>query len=61
MTSAIIVAAGKGTRMNSLADKLFLPVMGRPLIAHTWQRFEAAADIDTIVLVVRPGMQASFS
>ncbi|MEK7684976.1 MAG: 2-C-methyl-D-erythritol 4-phosphate cytidylyltransferase [Verrucomicrobiota bacterium] len=61
MTSAIIVAAGKGTRMNSLADKLFLPVMGRPLIAHTWQRFEAAADIDTIVLVVRPGMQASFA
>lgn len=61
MTSAIIVAAGKGTRMGSLADKLFLPVMGRPLIAHTWRRFEAAADIDQIVLVVRPGMQNAFA
>ena len=61
MTSAIIVAAGKGIAYEPLADKLFLPVMGRPLIAHTWHRFEAAADIDTSVLVVRPGMQASFA
>jgi len=60
MNSAIIVAAGKGTRMGPGADKLFLEVAGRPVIAHTWQRFNDAACIDEIVLVVRDGMQASF-
>src|SRR5439155_21885339 len=61
MTSAIIVAAGKGTRMGANVDKLFLEVAGRPVIAHTWQRFESAACIDEIVLVVRDGMQEAFS
>ena len=60
MTSAIIVAAGKGTRMGANVDKLFLEVAGRPVIAHTWQRFESAACIDEIVLVVRDGMQDAF-
>jgi 2-C-methyl-D-erythritol 4-phosphate cytidylyltransferase len=61
MTSAIIVAAGKGTRMGPNADKLFIVVAGRPVVAHTWQRFESAACIDEIVLVVRDGMQDAFS
>jgi 2-C-methyl-D-erythritol 4-phosphate cytidylyltransferase len=60
MVSAIIVAAGKGTRMGPLVDKLFLEVNGRPIIAHTWQRFEDAQCIDEIVLVVRAGMESEF-
>ena len=61
MTSAIIVAAGKGTRMGANVDKLFLEVAGRPVIAYAWQRFEDAACIDEIVLVVREGMQGAFT
>lgn len=60
MVSAIIVAAGRGTRMGPLVDKLFLEVSGRPIVAHTWQRFEDADCIDEIVLVVRAGMEADF-
>jgi 2-C-methyl-D-erythritol 4-phosphate cytidylyltransferase len=60
MTSAIIVAAGKGTRMGADVDKLFLPVAGRPLVAHTWERFDTSPDIDEIVLVVRGGMEETF-
>jgi 2-C-methyl-D-erythritol 4-phosphate cytidylyltransferase len=60
MTSAIIVAAGKGTRMGPDVDKLFLEIGGRPVIAHTWQRFATSASIDEIVLVIRDGMQAAF-
>ena len=56
VTSAIIVAAGRGTRMGPNVDKLFLELAGRPVLAHTWERFERAADIDEIVLVVREGM-----
>jgi 2-C-methyl-D-erythritol 4-phosphate cytidylyltransferase len=60
MTSCIIVAAGKGTRMGPGIDKIFLEVAGRPLIAHTWQRFESATEIDEIILVVREGMEHEF-
>jgi 2-C-methyl-D-erythritol 4-phosphate cytidylyltransferase len=61
MTSAIIVAAGRGTRMGPNIDKLFLEVAGAPVIAHTWRRFDEADSIDDIVLVVRDGLQDAFS
>jgi 2-C-methyl-D-erythritol 4-phosphate cytidylyltransferase len=61
VTAAIIVAAGKSTRMGPQTDKLFLPVAGRPLVAHTWQRFDAAACIGEIVLVVREGREEEFA
>jgi 2-C-methyl-D-erythritol 4-phosphate cytidylyltransferase len=61
MTSAIIVAAGKGTRMGANVDKLWLEVAGRPVVAHTWQQFNDAACIDEIILVVRDGMQQHFA
>ena len=60
MISAIIVAAGKGTRMGSDVDKLFLEVLGRPLVVHTWGRFEMIPSVHEIVLVVRPGMEEAF-
>lgn len=60
MVSAIIVAAGKGTRMGPGMDKLFMEVAGRPVVVHTWQRFDGCAGIDEIVLVVREGMQTTF-
>jgi 2-C-methyl-D-erythritol 4-phosphate cytidylyltransferase len=61
MNSAIIVAAGQGTRMGQGVDKLFLEVAGRPVVAHTWQRFNDAPCIDEIILVVRAGMQSAFA
>jgi 2-C-methyl-D-erythritol 4-phosphate cytidylyltransferase len=59
VNSAIIVAAGQSTRMGPNTDKLFLSVAGRPLLAHAWQRFDSAACIGEIVLVVRDGMQGA--
>ena len=61
MNTALIVAAGKGTRMGPGVDKLFLQVAGKPLIVHTWQRFDATDCIDDIVLVVRPGLEGEFT
>jgi 2-C-methyl-D-erythritol 4-phosphate cytidylyltransferase len=60
LTSAIIVAAGRGTRMGPNVDKLFLELAGRPLVVHTWQRFDATAALDELILVVREGMQQAF-
>src|SRR5262245_36368765 len=61
MTSAIIVAAGRGTRMGPNIDKLFLEVAGTPVVAHTWRRFDEAEVIDEIVLVIRDGLQDAFA
>lgn len=58
--SAVIVAAGKGTRMGPNIDKLFLEISGRPVIAHTWDRFDGCAEIDEIILVIRNGLQGDF-
>jgi 2-C-methyl-D-erythritol 4-phosphate cytidylyltransferase len=60
MISAIIVAAGKGTRMGPQVDKLFLELNGCSIVMHTWQRFDEAGCIDEILMVVRDGMQAAF-
>jgi 2-C-methyl-D-erythritol 4-phosphate cytidylyltransferase len=61
MNAAILVAAGKGTRMGANLDKLWLEVAGRPVVAHTWQRFNDAQCIAEIILVVREGMQQHFT
>jgi len=61
MNAAILVAAGQGTRMGAGVDKLFLEVAGRPVVAHTWQRFEDAGCIGEIILVVRQGTAEAFS
>jgi 2-C-methyl-D-erythritol 4-phosphate cytidylyltransferase len=58
--SAIIVAAGKGTRMGPNVDKLFLEVNGTPVVAHTWRQYDNTDAIDEICLVVRDGMQSAF-
>ena len=42
-------------------DKLFIEVLGRPVVAHAWARLDASPDIDAVVLVVRPGMEAEFA
>jgi 2-C-methyl-D-erythritol 4-phosphate cytidylyltransferase len=61
MNCALIVAAGKGTRMGPSVDKLFLEVAGMPIVAHTWKRFNDTSCIDSLVLVVREGMQHAFA
>lgn len=60
MNSAIIVAAGSGTRFGSKTPKQFLEVLGKPLIIHTLERFEFCSAIDEIILVLRAEEIANF-
>ena len=48
---AIIAAAGRGRRFGE-GDKLFTPLAGRPLIAHTLMAFEVCQAVNTVVLVM---------
>jgi 2-C-methyl-D-erythritol 4-phosphate cytidylyltransferase len=52
MNTAIIVAAGSGTRFDSKTPKQFIEVCGKPLILHTLERFENCPIIDEIILVL---------
>lgn len=49
--SAVIVAAGKGTRMGMDMNKQYLKIKGKEVIAHTIEQFEKCASIDEIVVV----------
>jgi len=60
MNTAIIAAAGSGTRFNSQTPKQFLEILGKPLIVHTLERFEACLAIDQIVLVLPAGDLTNF-
>jgi 2-C-methyl-D-erythritol 4-phosphate cytidylyltransferase len=49
---AIIVAGGSGSRLSSESPKQFLPVLGKPLLAHTVARVRASGAVGRIVLVL---------
>lgn len=51
ISTAVIVAAGKGRRMGTEISKQFLPLCGKEILAHTVEKFEKAACIRDIILV----------
>jgi len=52
MISAIIVAAGKGIRMNDKLRKQYVLLAGRPVLAYSLLAFDECDLIDCIILVV---------
>ena len=60
MNTAIIVAAGSGTRFSADLSKQFAPLLGKPLIIHTLEKFERSPAIDSIVLVLSREGQDEF-
>ncbi|REJ78065.1 MAG: 2-C-methyl-D-erythritol 4-phosphate cytidylyltransferase [Acidobacteria bacterium] len=61
MNSAIIVAAGQGSRFGGGRPKQFAEILGKPLLIHTVERFEKSRVIDEIVLVLASGEMREFS
>lgn len=60
MNSAIIAAAGSGTRFGAAQPKQFLEILGKPIVIHTLERFESCPTVDEIVLVLPAGEIANF-
>ena len=52
MNTAIIVAAGGGNRFNSKTPKQFAEILGKPIIIHTLEKFEACEAVSQVVLVL---------
>lgn len=51
---AVVVAAGRGTRMGSADNKPYMQLAGRTVLAHTIEAFEECEAVTSIVLVVTP-------
>ncbi len=52
--AAVVLAAGKGSRMNSDIAKQYMLINGKPLIYYSLKAFQESF-VDEIVLVVAPG------
>jgi 2-C-methyl-D-erythritol 4-phosphate cytidylyltransferase len=60
MNVAIVVAAGKGTRLGGNRPKQFLELGGIPVIIHTLRQFERCREINEIVTVLPAEETESF-
>lgn len=60
MNTAIVVAAGNGTRFGGKTPKQFLEILGKPLIVHTLERFESCPVIEETILVLPAGEISNF-
>lgn len=55
---AVVVAAGRGARMGSDTPKQFLPLLGRPLLAHTLDALLSHPAIDGAIVAIPHGWKA---
>jgi 2-C-methyl-D-erythritol 4-phosphate cytidylyltransferase len=60
MNVAIVVAAGKGTRLGGNRPKQFLELDGIPVIIHTLRQFERCREINEVVAVLPAEETAGF-
>jgi 2-C-methyl-D-erythritol 4-phosphate cytidylyltransferase len=61
MNVAIVVAAGRGSRVGGAQAKQFREISGIPIIIHTLGRFERCATIDEMVVVLPEGALGEFA
>jgi 2-C-methyl-D-erythritol 4-phosphate cytidylyltransferase len=50
-TVAVVLAAGQGTRMGAAGNKVFMPLAGKPILAHSLGIFERCAGVGETLLV----------
>jgi len=60
MNVAIVVAAGKGTRLGGNRPKQFLELGGIPVVIHTLRQFERCREINEIITVLPAEQTDSF-
>lgn len=53
--TAVILAAGRGERMNAPMNKALLPLAGEPILAYSVRAFAEVAAVNEIVVVTQAG------
>ncbi len=59
-TAALIVAAGRGSRMGGTVPKQYQTLAGRAVLAHTISAFLNHAEIDLVQVVIHPDDEALY-
>ncbi len=60
MNTAIIVAAGSGSRIDSARPKQFLEILGKPVLIHTLETFDRCRAVNEVVVVLPASEVESF-
>lgn len=50
--TAVIAAGGSGRRMQLPGNKVYIPVLDKPVLAHTLEAFDRSREVNEIVVVV---------
>ena len=58
MVTAIVLAAGRSTRMGGGPNKQFIEILGKPLVCYSLAAFEQCCAVDAVVVVRRPDCAA---
>jgi len=56
---AVVVAAGRGSRMGAPVNKIYLELDGRTVLANALDAFEKCVSVSSVVLVIGPGERES--
>lgn len=51
MITVIIAAAGRGSRMKRAENKVFLPLLGKPILQYSLEMFGARDDVAEIIII----------
>jgi 2-C-methyl-D-erythritol 4-phosphate cytidylyltransferase len=54
MVTAIVLAAGRSTRMGGGLNKQFIELLGKPIVWYSLTAFELCGAVDAVILVRRP-------
>ncbi|MBP2655067.1 MAG: ispDF [Firmicutes bacterium] len=55
MVTAIVAAAGQGKRMERGINKVFIPLLNRPVLANSVNAILGCPEVDSLIVVVAPG------
>ncbi len=59
--SAVLLAAGRGTRLAGPIPKAYLPLGGKPIIAYSLEVFSACALVSDLIIVIHPDDRELFA
>lgn len=51
---AVVLCAGQGSRMGAVINKVYLPIMGKPMVLYALETFERTPEITEVILVTHP-------
>ena len=57
-TAVLIMAAGAGERYAGTEPKVLSPILRRPVIVWSAERFARHREVDSIIVVVAPGHES---